>query len=1261
MPSPAAGDLFSPVRNRGLFSGHWLEHRLELEPEWTERPEDAGGALAALGVLWKKERNRVEKYGDEQGLEEAFIQPVFKALGWTLKYQTFLQDRKPDYALFADDAALDAALAVDRTAAEFWHPAAAVADAKRWDTPLDKKVGSGARKEYPPEQIEWYLDRSRKDFGVLTNGRLWRLVPREIAPHQRRFQTYYEVDLPAILDAAITRGPLDHHVTEDFRRFYLFFGPAGHAAVDGRKPLVRRAVEGSTEYRQGVSEGLKGQAFESLRVAIEGFLAHAPNKLDPDHDLGRCREAGFILLCRLLFVMFAEDRRLLPYKVNPTYTNNRSLGRVRDDITDRLDKARGKRGDDYSRTDTGLWDYLTDLFDLIDRGHGTYKVPAYNGGLFAADAHPFLTERKLADWHLARVVDGLGRAPDPTGTHDGLFRVDYRDLAIQHLGGIYEGLLEQQPVRAAVRVAVYTRRAKGVVEERYVTDAEPRPDGFTRTATEYGPGSVYLVKNKNERRTFGSYYTPDPIVRHIVKAALAPLCREVADGIISEVEAAAAGGAPPAVLDRLRDSYPDRVLALRVLDPAMGSGHFLLAACQYLAEEIATHPFTPAGPAEAGPGDDALAYWKRAVVESCLYGVDLNPLAVDLAKLALWLETVARDRPLTFLDHHLRHGNSLIGGRLADLASPGGTGGLVGKMFDAAFRKKLPGLLRPLADIRGLPSDTAKAVKEKGAKFAAYARAADPLVRLAHLWAADAAGHTVPVAKYTEAAEAVDRPRAFDALAGEDWFAAAAAYAADGLAAFHWDLAFPEVFADDAGPRAAGGFDAVVGNPPYEVLSQKESGADPSALKAVANTVPALRPAVRGKQNLYKLFVCRAADVLRDGGRLGFITPMAVLGDDQAVGVRKLLIGAGRFAGVDAFPQKDSVPNRVFADAKLSTAVFAWVKGAAGAGGRFPSRVWPANTFDADPLGNVELETADIPLYDPENLTVVSCDQADWDVAVSLMKSGRMVRLNRYAAFYQGEVNETNARAAGHLAKPGEGKLVTRGASICLYVARPASQGEDLYLNVAEFLREADPGAKAHHSKYPRVAVQESSPQNNFRRIIAASVPAGEYCNHTINYLPEHTSRLPLEFVLGLLNTELADWYFRLGSTNAHVSQYQLGNLPCPHFGAEVTDADRATADAAVAELAAGRPAAALSAAGPLLETAPFSPAVQDVVVAAVGQIVAAEAKRGEMTRSDRSALSSAAQPYQDFLDAVFFRLAGLTDEEVAGLRDRYERMKKVK
>ncbi len=349
-----------------------------------------------------------------------------------------------------------------------------------------------------------------------------------------------------------------------------------------RKSLIRRAAEGSSEYRLGVSEGLKGQAFEALRVCIEGFLAYGPNGLEPARDLLLCREQGFILLCRLLFILFAEDRRLLPYGVNPRYTKNRALGRVRDEVAQRMERVQQGVEEDYDRDSTALWEDLDGLFDLIDKGHASYGVPAYNGGLFDAEAHAFLAQKKLSDWHLARVIDHLGRAIDPDKPAAGYFRVDYRDLAIQHLGGIYEGLLELHPRLASERMIVYARRVHGVREEIVRPESERSPSGFDKTDIAYPSGSVYLITDKGERRAFGSYYTPDHIVDAIVRETLGPLCAAAWDQLRAEAEACRermerAKGVERETLGRelagLETDYPERVLRLRVLDPAMGSSH----------------------------------------------------------------------------------------------------------------------------------------------------------------------------------------------------------------------------------------------------------------------------------------------------------------------------------------------------------------------------------------------------------------------------------------------------------------------------------------------------------------------------------------------------------------------------------------------------------------------------------------------------------------------------------------------------------------
>lgn len=1272
-----------PIRNSHLFSNHWLEHRLPLEPEWDGLRAEAEQVLDRLAELWRAQRDMVAHYGDEQGLEHAFIQPVLEGLGWRLKYQTFLRGRKPDYALFLDDAALRQAVKAGRTSQDFWKYPIALADAKAWDHSLDRptmvKRKRKYQREYPPEQIESYLQHSQLQYAILTNGRFWRLIPRTLSAEQPRFETHLTCELSAVLESwagtspsAGDRSLLDRpHILDDFLRFYLFFSPVAFRQTAERTALIERAAKGSSEYRLGVGEGLKEQVFEALRISIEGFLTFSRNSLDPVRDLERCHNESFILLYCLLFIMYAEDRRLLPYGINRLYTENRSLGRFRDELARRLDRIKDGLEEEYSCESTDIWRELQSLFDLIDSGGARYGVPAYNGGLFDPGAHPFLTEKALPDCHMARVIDRLGRAVDAQHPEAGLCRVDYRDLAIQHLGSIYEGLLELRSHYAREPMVVI--RNRGNAEERVIRETEPTPDNFERTQTRYRPGQVYLVTDKGERRSTGSYYTPNHIVDYIVEKTLGPLCRRIESELQAEIQEAEEAWSRAHGVRRdekaeklrvLRTSFDDRVLALRILDPAMGSGHFLLSACRYLAEEIATNPHTGDPEAEQLRGDEStLTFWKRRVAERSLYGVDMNPLAVELAKLALWLETVSVGRPLTFLDHHLRHGNSLVGASIYSAAALPGAPEVFGESFAAQVQARLPALLGPLDAIRRMPSETAEQVKEKEKLFRkVLGPVRVPFVAIADAWCAAyfaPAADQPRAADYHRALAALGGPE-IKAILGEPWVekAQAAARRPD-VAAFHWELEFPEAFFDSTQRHPEAGFNAVVGNPPYDVLSEKETGKDLAQLRAFLESQAVYKPSIRGKNNLYKLFVCRALDLLAEGGCLGFITPMALLGDDQAADLRREILARAAFASVDSFPQKDDPEKRVFPEAKLSTVVFTLMKteSAATRARPFTIRVHPENTLRED-LPSLRLASADIPQYDPANFTVVSCSQADWDLAIRIVSSGRMQRLKEFVEFFQGEVNETNERAKGNLLPVGkDGKLVTRGASICLYVTRPASQGEDLYLNVELFLSGKGADTKAFHHRHRRIGLQESSPQNNFRRIIAATIPAGEFCNHKVNYLPEHMCALPLEFALALLDSKLADWYFRLGSTNAAVSHYQLYNLPCPAFADATTADDRRMLDRARAAVAQGDFDAAFVALGPGLAQPPFSPVVRDVIVGLVNRIIAIEAARGEIPRAARSALAPAAQPLQDFIDRLFYALAGLSDDEVRGLKNRLARM----
>ena len=909
-----------------------------------------------------------------------------------------------------------------------------------------------------------------------------------------------------------------------------------------------------------------------------------------------------------------------------------------------------RNGEDYSHGSTSLWQDLRTLFDLVDGGGGRYDVTAYNGGLFDERQHPFLAEYAISDWYVARIVDQLSRAEDPLHPGQGAFRVDYRDLRIQHLGGIYEGLLEVRP--RVSQVAVNNPLTGATIEPGhvYLESSEER-----RTGTE---------RQRQDRRTTGSFYTPDHIVECIVERTLGPLCENINDKLRLEKDRLqaihTASGDDPALdadLLSLESDFDNRVLRLRVVDPAMGSGHFLLSACKYLAEEIATNPYTGHPDVDSLGDESTLLYWKRQVVEHCLYGVDQNPLAVELAKLALWLETAARNQSLTFLDHHLRVGNSLVGTSVGELRSlPGAP--LIRDTVHEDVRSELPSFFEPLQEITEIPSDIPRQVKRKEHLLRVAKNRVKPFLNLAHIWCSSFYLDNAPTdEQYSEVVSVLRRPVVLARLIPRrEWLAAALECAErEENRFFHWEFEFPEVYFSQAGRRGDPGFDAVIGNPPYDVLSELETGRDLQGFRAFVKGHEAYTPTRRGKNNLYKLFICRAIELLAPGGSVGFIVPMPLLGDDQAAGVRSVLFRDTALTSLEVFPQKDDPNRRVFPDAKLSTVVFTATKtdDEEDRAARFRSRVHPANVIDrASP--SLMLSTREIELYDPENQAIVSCSQDDWTIASRINADFAIGRLGDYCSCYQGEVNETNERCRGALSDDSEiGPLILRGANITLYSVREASQGEPFFLNVERFLKGKSEITKAYHFRYRRVGFQRSSPQNNFRRIIAAPIEKEQFCFDTVSYVTETSTQLPLAFLLGILNSKLLDWYFRLGSSNSKVNEYQFKNLPCPIFERRRHPEDRHVAVNALMEVRRDRPDLAVESVAPLLTRRPFPLVLRQMVIDAVEEIETIERDRGPIRRRDRSKLSPTGQPFQDFIDRLLFRMAGLSDAETVGVERR--------
>ena len=840
------------VKNQSLFSNYYLDSLIGEQTQWADTP-DIESDYAAIKARFDAVAPNAEHLNEAQ-TEHEFIQPLLEQLGHIFEVQPTLQaqgPKRPDYAFFASSDAHDAAQPHINTN-QFFNTALAVGDAKAWSRNLDRKTQDGGdpfNNQNPNYQIDFYLRGADKDWGILTNGRQWRLYHRQTS---YRLDNFYEVDLAALLSE---NGDLDA-----FRYFYSLFRRDAFLPDPSGTSFLNLVLGESQQYTVAVSDDLKNRVYDALRLLIDGFLKFPRNSFDQANPpLHEVHTNCLILLYRILFILYAESRGLLPVE-NPNYAADYSLASLAETIHQTLDQ-----GGLIIPTISDYWARLRGLFGLINNGWDDL-IPQYNGGLFNPESHPFLEENELGNEALAQVIELLTRTKEGE-------RITYRDLDVRHLGDIYEGLLEYQPQIADQDLAIVSRRGSEKVEPKSSPDQE----------VAYSEGDVYLLTDKGERKATGSYYTPDYIVRYIVENTLAPLCE---------------------------GKTVDEILSLKILDPATGSGHFLVGVVDYLAEELITHPDAP-HITETTDAETELAYWRRRVVESCVYGVDLNPMAVELAKLSLWLHTVAKGEPLSFLDHHIRCGNSLIGAKienlpnLPELRRRRSTGETQAEFqMEFPFTDRVATAIGHYLLIEETESRTADQIHAKEHQL----DIAQQMLRLhkgvANLWTSVYFDNSVSRSTYQQALNAL-RSQNTDALDNLLSYQRAQAMAEE-KRFFHWEIEFPEVFRDRHGREKDNpGFDAVIGNPPYANAwgMTNVDSQDRSAIQKLCY----ISGLLKGHWDLYAAFIIRSLELLCKQGYHAFIVPDALATEKYADRLREFLLKNTRllillhFEGINVF------------------------------------------------------------------------------------------------------------------------------------------------------------------------------------------------------------------------------------------------------------------------------------------------------------------------------------------------------------------------
>ena len=652
--------------------------------------------------------------GPEETTRREFLEKVLEKLGFAFFSNLDLPEwdrrRTPDYFLFPDEQTKELVFNADLQAK--YAAAIALLEAKKVNHPLD--AASKKEKRFPHQQVRDYLLAATDEpgrpyfrWGILTNGNLWRLYCREARP-----DAYFQFHLA---------GPGASFCTfEEFKTFLALFCPSVFVQTDGAC-LLDRIRGDAVQFQSELEESIRRRVFTVVEDLANGFWSLSENKLT-DADLRDLYDNCLILLYRLLFVLYAEGRGLLPVKLsgagsNTNYRTKYSLKR----LVPRLQNPAEYSSDDFAE----LQEDLGKLFRLINGDRpATNKacsVPPYNGGLFDSKAHPRLEEWRVGDKSLAGVLrDLIFSSPPGQRSKQREFEwgaIDYADLEVRQLGDIYEGLLggHLEVVQEAGQSRLRVMGERGALQE-------------TERFTLLIGWSDFLVDK-----------TLQPLIDQI----------EANESVAAAKQAG-----------RKDNSFAREVLKLNIIDPAMGSGHFLVRATEWLADHIVYHPTTEFQIKEVSPGlsqeQAEVSYWRRRVVEACIYGADINRLAVELAKLSLWLTCIASEEPLNFLDHHLRPGNSLMGAkmgelsslppeRLADVEEQQQTTLSLGPDFAGAVAEAI----REIQAIESESSASIEIVKDKERRWNEQVRLRlKPFRDVADLWVASAAGlprHSVPI------------------------------------------------------------------------------------------------------------------------------------------------------------------------------------------------------------------------------------------------------------------------------------------------------------------------------------------------------------------------------------------------------------------------------------------------------------------------------------------------------------------------------------
>lgn len=1043
--------IFPSLRNfGGFFSDYYFT--TVFSRSVAGRQKTVTNAQTDLAFrIYKRLRERAESRSHDVGeVRDGFARPLLRdAFG----YYVGISDSHI-YPLFAS-AEEEAASA----------PPLLLAYLGNWDEELDKGTKG---KPSPMKQLRDALASNKYAirYGVLLTAETLRLVR---AGGDGPRNAYLQLDLEECLD---------REDRESFAAAWRIFASANFVLLpDGKLPID--AIEGeSRDYAQRVSDDLKSAVFASAETLVQGLLEDWQAREPATRELGKLsaaalaafRDAALTCLYRLLFVLYAEarDEHLLGH---PLYRDSYSLAGLLRELVRGRDSPSGNR--------YGYWKRLLAMFAIhyggLPTSGGLDPIPPRGGSLLDPRTEPgtILEEARLDDAAVARLILQLTTTRPRRGV--GLERVSFRELDIEQLGAVYEGLLEYEPKVAAetmlevkIQGKTYALKVPELVrlcdekdvavrgdpslvegtdkarlhsdasvsiEQADVDDEESELSGGDGEQEESDsgvkkgapatllrrlePGTFHFVPG-SARKGSGSFYTPLPLVQDLVRHALGPL---------------------------LEGKTASEIERLRVLDPACGSAHFLVEVMRFLGRAL-HRAYSKEHKGNAPPhfrgtwdndcevsdqeartsGSEARAWCKRRIAERCLYGVDLNPTAVQLAQVSLWIESLAGDRPLSYFAHHVRCGNSLLGTSLErlgqaphpDVKPKPRPGELDIFAHDVGQRileaAKLRSYIDLAADLGAVQRESIEEQKYKADRQ----REAEALLASAQLlFDLRSASAFVPRIwdDWPTLCSFISDAAALEAYAQARPWWDAFKQVRERERFFHWELGFPEVFLDGK----TGGFDCVLSNPPWDKIKAEkkeffgrfdvlirayvgkeldrrirelymEQPAVETTYRAAVERMRRLGQVLKAggdysfndwmsnghvhsgrEQDVFKYFAERAWQLTRGGGTAGLLVPGGMYFNDGSTGLRHLLLERARIRRFYAFENRQDDGSKVFPIHPSFKFVDVVFEKQAAAGDSFPAAFLRRDlnelTLEAVPPWVVQLQSREIQRFSPDTFS----------------------------------------------------------------------------------------------------------------------------------------------------------------------------------------------------------------------------------------------------------------------------------------------------